>query len=135
MALAAPSPKGAVKYQLIPLSTGTNNAFPFSWEGTVAGMAAALYALRPRMYGSEIYVTKQLHVNLHDDSDSALVDIAILKESFYGARAIWDVERVDSLALTRSEPGRLGLSSLGASLRPIGANEPLGLWFEVGSEE
>ena len=125
--------KGCGKIPLIPISTGTNNAFPFSWEGTVAGIAAALYALHPRIYGTEKKVAKQLHVSLDDDSESALVDIAIIKESFYGARAIWDIERVDSLALTRSEPGRLGLSSLGASLRPISANEPLGLWLKLGA--
>ena len=126
--------KGCGNIALIPLSTGTNNAFPFAWEGTVAGMAAALYAHHPRVYGSEKLVSKQLHVNLNGDSESALVDIAILKESFYGARAIWDVGRVDSLALTRSEPGRLGLSSLGASLRPVDANEPLGLWLKLGAK-
>ena len=125
--------KGCSKIPMIPLSTGTNNAFPFPWEGTVAGMAAALYALHPRVYGSEKKVTKQLHVNLNDGPESALVDIAIIKESFYGARAIWDIERVDSLALTRSEPGRLGLSSLGASLRPIDENEAVGLWLKLGA--
>ena len=125
--------KGCGKIPLIPLSTGTNNAFPFTWEGTVAGMAAALYAHHPRIYRDEKRVTKQLHVNLDDDSESALIDIAITKESFYGARAIWDIERVDSLALTRSEPGRLGLSSLGASLRPIDSIEPVGLWLELGA--
>ena len=125
--------KGCNKIPLIPLSTGTNNAFPFSWEGTVAGMAAALYALHPRVYGSEKKVTKQLHVSLDGISESALVDIAIIKESFYGARAVWDIERVDSVALTRSEPGRLGLSSLGASLRPIDSNEPVGLWLKLGA--
>lgn len=125
--------KGCRKIPMIPLSTGTNNAFPFPWEGTVAGMAAALYALHPRVYGSEKKVTKQLHVNLDDGPESALVDIAIIKESFYGARAIWDIERVDSLALTRSEPGRLGLSSLGASLRPIDENEAVGLWLKLGT--
>ena len=126
--------KGCNEIPLIPLSTGTNNAFPFSWEGTVAGMAAALYALYPRVYKSEKKVSKQLHVNLDGDFESALIDIAIIKESFYGARAIWDVGRVDSLALTRSEPGRLGLSSLGASLRPIDANEAVGLWLKLGAK-
>ena len=125
--------KGCGRIPLIPLSTGTNNAFPFSWEGTVAGMAAALYALHPRVYGNEKQVSKQLHVNLNGNSDSALIDIAILKESFYGARAIWDVGRVDSLALTKSEPGRLGLSALGASLRPIDENEAVGLWLKLGT--
>ena len=124
--------KGCGKTPLIPLSTGTNNAFPFAWEGTVAGMAAGLYALHPRVYGSEKKATKQLHVNLNGDAESALVDIAITKESFSGARAIWDVRRVDSLALTRSEPGRLGLSSLGASLCPIEPHEPVGLWLKLG---
>ena len=126
--------KGCGKIPLIPLSTGTNNAFPFTWEGTVAGMAAGLYALHPRAYGSEKKATKQLHVNLGGASESALVDIAIIKESFSGARAVWEIGRVDSLALTRSEPGRLGLSSLGASLRPIDSSEPIGLWLKLGAK-
>ena len=124
--------KGCSNTPLIPLSTGTNNAFPFTWEGTVAGMAAALYALHPRIYRSEKKMTKQLHVNRNGDSENALVDIAITRESFSGARAIWDIERVDSLALTRGEPGRLGLSALGASLLPIDPNEPVGLWLRLG---
>ena len=124
--------KGCGKIPLIPLSTGTNNAFPFGWEGTVAGMAAGLYALRPRVYGSERKATKKLHLSMGDKPESALVDIAVIKESFSGSRAIWDVGRVDSLALTRSEPGRLGLSSLGASLRPIKSSEPIGLWLKLG---
>ena len=124
--------KGCGKIPLIPLSTGTNNAFPFGWEGTVAGMAAGLYALRPRVYGSEKKATKKLHLSMGDKPESALVDIAVTKESFSGSRAIWDVGRVDSLALTRSEPGRLGLSSLGASLRPINSSEPMGLWLKLG---
>lgn len=125
--------KGCGKIPLIPLSTGTNNAFPFGWEGTVAGMAAGLYALRPRIYGSERKATKKLHLSMGDKPESALVDIAVIKESFSGSRAIWDVGRVDSLALTRSEPGRLGLSSLGASLRPINLSEPIGLWLKLGT--
>jgi len=124
--------KGCGKIPLVPLSTGTNNAFPFAWEGTVAGMAAGLYALRPRVYGSEKKTVKQLHVKVGNNPESALVDIAIIKESFSGARAVWDIGRVDSLALTRSEPGRLGLSSLGASLRPISPGEPVGLWLQLG---
>ena len=97
-------------------------------------MAAGLYALHPRAYGSEKKATKQLHVNLGGASESALVDIAIIKESFSGARAVWEIGRVDSLALTRSEPGRLGLSSLGASLRPIDSSEPIGLWLKLGAK-
>ena len=92
--------KGCGDISLIPLSTGTNNAFPFAWEGTVAGMAAGLYALRPGAYGSEKKATKQLHVRIGENPESALVDIAIIRESFAGARAVWDVERVEALALT-----------------------------------
>ncbi len=127
--------KGCGKTSLIPLSTGTNNAFPFTWEGTVAGMAAGLYALHPKPYESEKKATKQLHVNLRGRFENALVDIAIIKESFSGSRAIWDVRRVDSIALTRSEPGRLGLSSLGASLCPIDSSDPIGLWLKLGMKK
>ncbi|MBT5366726.1 MAG: ATP-NAD kinase [Nitrospinaceae bacterium] len=122
--------KGCGRCPLVPLSTGTNNAFSQNWEGTVAGLGAGLYAMRPRRYSKEVAVSKRLVVHLKGGKDIALVDLAIINESFAGSRAVWDTERIHALALTRCEPGGLGLSALGAGLDPITTDEPEGLWIE-----
>ena len=48
---------------------------------------------------------------------------------FIGARAIWEPDALESLFLTRAEPTSIGLSSIGAQLRPINIDEPHGLYL------
>ncbi len=127
--------KGCGKCPLVPLSTGTNNAFSQNWEGTVAGLGAGLYARKPRRYTNQVMESKRLTVRFHDGTEIALVDVALVNEAFAGSKAVWDIERIESLALTRCQPGGLGLSALGASLDPIGPEEPEGLWIEFGPPE
>ncbi|MDP6278055.1 MAG: NAD(+)/NADH kinase [Nitrospinota bacterium] len=122
--------KGCGRCPLIPLSTGTNNAFSQNWEGTVAGLAAGFYARRPRRYSRQVTPSKRLRVHISGGVDLALVDLAVVNEAFAGSRAVWDIERIESLALTRCLPGGLGLSAVGASLEPVGAEEPDGLWID-----
>ncbi len=124
--------KGCGGTPLVPLSTGTNNAFPQSWEGTVAGLGAGLYARNPRGYAAQVRRSKRLRIRLPGGMETALVDVAVIREAYSGARAVWDIGRVEALALTRCQPGGLGLSAVGASLAPIGADEPAGLWIEFG---
>ncbi|MEK6709258.1 MAG: NAD(+)/NADH kinase [Nitrospinota bacterium] len=127
--------KGCGRVPLVPLSTGTNNAFPQHWEGTVAGLGAGLYALHPRAYAAQVRPSKRLRIRLGSITESALIDLAVVRGSYAGARAVWDVRRLESLFLTRCQPGGLGLSAIGASLDPIGPEEPRGLWVEFGSAE
>ncbi len=127
--------KGSGKCPLVPLSTGTNNAFPQNWEGTVAGLGAGLYAEKPRRYAGQVMESKRLTVRFQDDFEMALVDVALVNDSFAASRAVWDIGRIESLALTRCQPGGLGLSALGASLDPIGPEEPEGLWIEFGNSK
>ena len=127
--------KGSGKCPLVPLSTGTNNAFPQNWEGTVAGLGAGLYAEKPRRYAGQVMESKRLTARFQDEFEIALVDVALVNDSFAASRAVWDIGRIESLALTRCQPGGLGLSALGASLDPIGPEEPEGLWIEFGNTE
>ncbi len=124
---------GCGRCPLVPLSTGTNNAFPQNWEGTVAGLGAGLYARKPRRYAGQVMESKRLTTRFQDGADIALVDVALVNEAFAGSKAVWDIGRIESLALTRCQPGGLGLSALGASLDPIGPEEPEGLWIEFGN--
>ena len=122
--------KGCGSCPLVPLSTGTNNAFSQAWEGTVAGLGAGLYARMPRRYARQVASSKRLVVHLSGESEMALVDVALVNEAFAGSRAVWDTDLLEALALTRCRPGGLGLSALGASIDPISAEEPEGLWIE-----
>jgi predicted polyphosphate/ATP-dependent NAD kinase len=118
---------------LIPISTGTNNVFSIMTEGTTAGMAAAIVA--GRIVDEKKIIRRAKKITLlrkGEEVDIALVDAAVVTESFIGARALWDMERVHRLFLTRAEPGSIGLSSIGGALRPVGNEDPFGLLIELG---
>ncbi len=125
--------KACGEVPLIPISTGTNNVFPVITEGTTAGMAAGILA---RKIVDEKKVTTTMKklklITGGEERDLALIDAVVVTESFIGARALWDMERVDQVFLTQAEPGSIGLSSLGAALRPVRSQDSFGLWVELG---
>ena len=102
---------------LLPISTGTNNVFPAATEGTVAGLAAGLVARR--VVDVDSVTTRPNVIELQVDetaADVALVDVAVSRERFVGARAIWDMSTVHELFLSRVEPASIGMSAIGAAL-------------------
>jgi len=105
--------KGLVEVPMLPISTGTNNVFPYLIEATIAGLAAGLVASGrvPKELGAyraaRLEVLEQTRV-----VDSALVDVAVYNDRFIGSRAIWDVAKVAKLFLTRCSPASIGLSSI-----------------------
>ena len=122
---------------LVAVSTGTNNAFPSWIDGTVAGVAAGLVATGAVPLEHCAPRAKRLTVDIHGDGeprhDTALVDLAISRERFVGARAVWDPASLAELFLARAEPGVIGLSAIGAHLHPIGRDQPDGLWLRLGA--
>jgi predicted polyphosphate/ATP-dependent NAD kinase len=117
---------------LIAISTGTNNVFPSPVEGTVAGLAAGLVAAGAVDLGVVAPRAKWVEVACGAVCDIALVDAAACRDRFRGAAAIWDPGRVRALVLSRAEPWAVGLSSIGGRLRPVAADEPAGLYLELG---
>jgi predicted polyphosphate/ATP-dependent NAD kinase len=117
---------------LVAISTGTNNVFPTMVEGTVAGLAAGLVASGAVAAGEVAPAAKWVEVSAGGVRDVALVDVAACRDAFRGAAAIWDVARVRALVLSRAEPWAVGLSSIGGQLRPLAADEPGGLYVELG---
>lgn len=120
--------KASAEVPLVPISSGTNNVFPRIIEGTVAGMAAGLYA----RYGPElegmVRSTKRLEVLRNGGlEDIALVDAAVSAHQFVGARALWDVSTLQELFLTQGTPMNIGLSSIGGWSVPITAQDAEGL--------
>ena len=124
--------KGSCAIPIIPISTGTNNVFPVMLEGTMAGLAAALVANGGVNPAETAVRSKLLTVHLDGQpQDLALVDVALSRERFVATRAIWDMNTLYEVFLTRAEPASIGLSSIGARLRPLSLNEDGGLRYRL----
>lgn len=119
---------------LVPIATGTNNVFPQTIEGTVAGLAAGLYARYASQLDGVILPTKRLEI-WRDGAlqDIALIDVAVSQQRFVGARALWDVSGIQELFLTQGTPGNIGLSAIAGWSHPITVEDPAGLHLILGS--
>jgi predicted polyphosphate/ATP-dependent NAD kinase len=117
---------------MVAISSGTNNVVPSSVDGTVAGTAAASVTTGAVGVQEVAPRSKWVEVATASSSDVALVDVATCRDSFRGAAAIWEPDRLGTIVLSRAEPWAVGLSAIGGRIRPIGAAEPGGLHLEVG---
>jgi predicted polyphosphate/ATP-dependent NAD kinase len=97
---------------IISVSTGTNNVYPEFLEGTVAGMAAAVVTA----FGSQPeYVHRDKMMEIYHNGrpvDVALVDAVITTNPFVGSRAIWDLEEIKEVLVTRAHPAAIGFSAV-----------------------
>jgi predicted polyphosphate/ATP-dependent NAD kinase len=104
---------------LCALSTGTNNAFPEMRETTVAGLATGLVATG-RAGDDALRREAALAVEVPGtDPDLALVDVAVSRERFIGARALWRPGDVRELFVTFANPSVVGLSAVAGALHPL----------------
>lgn len=125
--------KGTVQLPLLPVSTGTNNVFPYMIEATVGGLAAGLIATGRVPRSAGVFRSCQLEVLCADEvADIALVDVAVYNDRFVAARAIWDITKVSQIFLTRARPDAIGLSAIGGQLATLTAREPRGLHLVLG---
>ena len=124
--------KGARNLPLVAISTGTNNVFPVMVEGTIAGMAAGLVANGSVPLEEASVQSKTIAVIVDgEDQDIALVDVALSKERFVASRAIWDMNTIYEVFLTRAEPSSIGLSSIGARLEAVSLSDDGGLHYRI----
>ena len=125
--------KGTLAVPILPISTGTNNVFPYMVEATIAGMAAGLVAAKLVPWDECAFSSTKLEVELEGKVvDLALVDVAVCEDLFVASKAVWDMRKVTQIFLNRAEPGNIGLSSIGANLHPIRAEEPHCLCLDLG---
>jgi hypothetical protein len=109
---------------LLPLSTGTNNVFPFHVEATVAGAAAGLVASGRLAREHGAAPAKILEVRCDDGRESlALIDAALLVDDHPGSLLQADPEKLARVLLTRAEPDAVGLSPVGGLLLPCYADD------------
>jgi predicted polyphosphate/ATP-dependent NAD kinase len=112
---------------LLPLSTGTNNAFPQLREATVAGLAAALVATGAVDAEAGTRRASTLLVTVGDRVENALVDVAVTRSADVGAKALWDPAALTELYVTFAEPDGIGLSSIPGLLCPSPRELPTGV--------
>lgn len=118
---------------ILPISTGTNNVFPSMIEGTVAGMAAGLISVGVVEHEAAAVRSSRLELHVNGQvKDIAVVDLAVSYERFVGARAIWDMETIHEVFLCRAEPSSIGLSAIGAQLKPVSLGDRGGLHISFG---
>jgi predicted polyphosphate/ATP-dependent NAD kinase len=118
---------------LLPLSTGTNNAFPEMWEATVAGSAAALLATGRVDEGEVTRRAKVLRIEAGPTRDIALVDACVSTVPYLGSRALWRAETLHEVYCAFAEPHAIGLSSIAGLLHPAGRSDPEGVVVRFGA--
>jgi len=124
--------KGSRDMAMVAISTGTNNVCPVMVEGTTAGMAAGLVATGTVPMEDATVRSKTIAVIVDgEDRDIALVDVALSKERFVATRAIWDMNTIYEVFLTRAEPSSIGLSSIGARLEAVSLSDGGGLHYRI----
>ncbi len=127
---------GTRSLPMVAISTGTNNVFPSMVEGTLAGLAAGLVA-DGRLDLDEVAVSSKI-MNVYVDGelrDIALIDVALSKERFVATKAIWDIDTLFEVFLTRAEPASIGLSSIGARLAAVSLADEGGLQYSIADPE
>ena len=117
----------------VPLPGGTNNAFATCVDPPAAGLAAGLYARDPSRWKPHVGRVPRLDVALDGDGTTmALVDIALVRDEWVGAHAIWDPSRLVEAVVTRGDPSVTGLAGVAGMVKPFGADVPGALHLRFG---
>ena len=113
---------------VVPLSTGTNNAFPVHVEPTIGGAAAGLVASGAIALDDVARPAKVVRVEVDGERDDlALIDALLTDEHHAGSKMLFEPATMRLAVLARAEPAAVGISSLAGLLRPCGAGEDNGV--------
>lgn len=118
---------------LLPLSTGTNNAFPEMWEATVAGTAAGLLATGRVRADEATRRAKVLHVAAGAATEIALVDVCVSTVAHIGSKALWQPATLREVYCAFAEPHAIGLSSIAGLLHPSARTDPQGVLVRLAA--
>ena len=114
---------------ILPLSTGTNNVFPYRLEASVAGTAAGMVA-SGKVSAALCRPCKRITVEFEGQSEIALVDAVLLRNDFIGSLLPFAAENLSTILLTRAEPASVGISPIGGYLLPTGHHDDAGVATE-----
>ncbi len=121
--------KGWPDMPVIALSTGTNNAFPYWVEPTVAGSAAGLLA--HGLVASDptvLRAAKVVRVQMPDGVDElALIDAVAVADLWVGSLELFEPDTMRTAVLTRADPAAIGFSAVGGLLVPCAPDDERGV--------
>ena len=124
-------------YDLLPISTGTNNVFPELVEPTIVGIVAGFNARGVLAHSSATPPLKRrakvLHLETPFGRDIALIDAVQIRDDHVGNLLPFDEARLQRLALTRAEPDAIGMSPIGGYFDPVYAGDDVGLLVDIDS--
>jgi hypothetical protein len=104
--------KTDISVPIIPVSTGTNNAYPEFWEGTTVGIAAAYVA----KYGANeniVQKEKRIEVSINNVfREIALVDAGITNIPYVGSKIVTGLSDLEEIVVCICSPDLIGLSAL-----------------------
>lgn len=119
---------------IITISTGTNNVYPVMLEGTIVGMAAA--AVASGKFNLSDFSIKDKRIEIYKDdklTDIALIDAVISKDVFIGSKAIWNMDTIEKIFVTRAHPASIGFSSLVGCRMIIAPEDDFGACVDLNS--
>lgn len=105
---------------ILPVSTGTNNVFPYHIEGSSAGLAAGLFSVNK--LDKKKVISERKHFNLFINDvfkDIALVDLVVYDDPYISNKAMWKAEKMLYVAVTSAGTGSIGMSSVISNFRLV----------------
>jgi len=127
--------KAITNTPLIGISTGTNNVYPEMLEGTVVGMAAGVMATLG-VCDMNKTCRKDKRIEIFKDGnmiDIALVDCVISKQTYVGSKAIWNMEDIDMVIVSRAHPAAIGFSTIVGTSLIVTKDDDFGALIHVNS--
>ncbi len=103
---------------LLPVSTGTNNAFPHWTEATAAGLALGFVAAGH----AQGAVRRRKRIELRQGAELkaiALVDAVVLRPESAAVLAVWDPDDVEQVVVTQGLPETVGWSAAVGAALPV----------------
>ena len=121
---------------LMPISSGTNNAYPYMAEGTAAGIAAAGVASGKYSLEECCIRDKRIEVYVNDElRDIALVDAVVTRIGFVGAKAVQNIDDVTAIVATRCNPHSIGFSGIVGTKCIVSDRDNYGVAIELHKGE
>jgi predicted polyphosphate/ATP-dependent NAD kinase len=119
---------------IVPISTGTNNAFPFFYDGTIVGSAIAAIVKDKKILEEATHREKRLEIIKNGKLyDIALVDVAVIENDFIGSKAIFTTDNIREIFISFGEVKNIGLSSVFGFYLPVKRNENAGGFCKIGN--
>ena len=127
--------KTGIEAPVMPISTGTNNVFPYMIEATVAAEAVAAIVLDYVKVEEGTYRTKVIRI--YEDGeyrDAAIVDTVTTSYQYVGARAIWEPEYIREVFAVLSAPYNIGLSSIAGLFKEVGHEDDEAIYVRLSRD-